>query len=73
MDKVDQLVAAPAIPGDIHSMAAEIVKQMSSAAGFAAKDATRLQDIVTKTLLERIAVVDDVRMGRIMGSAIAMI
>jgi hypothetical protein len=73
MDTTDKAQAAAAIPGDIHSIASEIVKAVGAFGDMRAENSGRIEELITKTLVERIAVFDDVRMGRIMGSAISMI
>jgi hypothetical protein len=62
-----------ALSGDIHSVASEIVKQMSKITDIPSNAEVELAEIVKKTLLERAGVFDDIRMGRIMGAAISMI
>ncbi len=61
------------LSGDIHTVAAEIVKKMSALADFPRANSNELADLISKTLIERAGVFDDIRMGRIMGSAIATI
>lgn len=73
MTKVAELDASKAIPGDLHSVASEIVRELSSEVDVNSENTARLQELVAKALVERAGVYDDVRMGRIMGSAISMI
>ena len=73
MDKAPKVGSETPIPGDIHSIAAEIVKQMSTVEGISRENSGRVEGLITQVLTERIGVFDDVRMGRILGSAIAMI
>jgi hypothetical protein len=69
----DPKVATDAVPGHPDTVVAEIIKNIGGTVNFKKEDSDKLAASIRSVLTERMGTFDDMRMGRILGHAIATI
>jgi hypothetical protein len=62
-----------ALPGHPDTVVSEIIKQINSSVSLKKEEGDRLAEQIRSVLLDRMGTFDDMRMGRILGHAIATI
>jgi hypothetical protein len=62
-----------ALPGHPDAVVSEIIKQINTSVSLKKEEGDRLAEQIRAVLLDRMGTFDDMRMGRILGHAIATI